>query len=141
MSVIGDRIKSIRKSRGYTQIALAEKVNIANSVLAEIEAGRRTPSKELAKRLAIFLKEPIETFLLEDLSEIPTANNTVSTADVLAIADIVTEFFNKNGGTITPEQRLALIDHFYQQHITDESEIRKILSFMHAVNSESNIRN
>lgn len=137
MSVIGDRIKNLRKSKGYTQIALSEQVNIANSVLAEIEAGRRTPSKELAKRLAIFFKEPIETFLLEDLSEIPTPKN-MNMNDVLLIADIVSEYLTKNGFNLTPEQRATIVDRFYQQNITDANKINEVLSFMQSMGLVSN---
>lgn len=41
MSVAGDRIKKLREREGLTQLDLAKKVGINNSVLSRIEAGKR----------------------------------------------------------------------------------------------------
>ena len=130
--IIGERLRKIRTEHGLTQVALSANINIANSVIADIEAGRRSPSKEMAKRLAIEFKMPIETFLVEDLTNLEQTKKSVNTADILMIADIVKEFFEKNGYEITPEQRAALVDHFYQQNITDAGKIKELLSVMQA---------
>ncbi|WP_243895796.1 helix-turn-helix transcriptional regulator [Paenibacillus sp. F411] len=41
MSVAGDRIKKLREREGLTQLDLANKIGINNSVLSRIEAGKR----------------------------------------------------------------------------------------------------
>lgn len=41
MTVSGDRIKRLREERGLSQLELAERVGINNSVLSRIESGKR----------------------------------------------------------------------------------------------------
>lgn len=130
-----DKVKTLRKEKGLTQMQLASATNISLGVIADIESNRRTPSKEVAKRMAEFFNVPVETFILEN-SEIQPATKHVNTADIIAIADVVQEFFQKNGYQITPEQRVALIDHFYQQNITDAKQIKEMLSLMQTMQSK-----
>lgn len=128
-----EKIKSLRKERGLTQMQLAAATNISLGVIADVESGRRDPSKEVAKRMSEYFNVPVETFILENADIQGTPCKTTSTANILMIADIVKEFFEKNGCTITPEQKVALIDHFCQQNITDVNEIKKMLSLMQAM--------
>lgn len=127
-----EKIKTLRKERGLTQMQLAAETHVSLGVIADIESNRRTPSKEVAKRMAEYFKVPVETFILEETDIKP--GKPVNTADIIAIADVVQEFFQKNGYQITPEQRVALIDHFYQQNITDANKIKEMLSLMQAMN-------
>jgi len=41
---LGERIRKLRKRRGWTQVEMAEKVGIDRSFLAEVERGRRNIS-------------------------------------------------------------------------------------------------
>jgi len=41
---LGDRIKTLRKKRGWTQIEMAEKIGIDYSFLADVERGKRNIS-------------------------------------------------------------------------------------------------
>ncbi len=41
---LGDRIRKLRKKRGWTQIEMAEKVGIDRSFLADVERGKRNVS-------------------------------------------------------------------------------------------------
>ncbi|MGF7050374.1 transcriptional regulator with XRE-family HTH domain [Paenibacillus sp. DS2015] len=41
MSITGDRIRKLRESKKLTQLDLADKVDMNNSVLSRIEAGKR----------------------------------------------------------------------------------------------------
>jgi transcriptional regulator with XRE-family HTH domain len=55
MKGIAQRIRSIRKSQGLTQLGLCQMVGISKSFLSELENGKRNPSSlhllELAKAL------------------------------------------------------------------------------------------
>ena len=104
-----EKIKSLRKERGMTQMQLAAATNISLGVIADIESGRRDPSKEVAKRFSEYFHVPVQTFILENIE---IENKTVSTATILMLADIVQEYLTKKGYKITPEQRTALVDHF-----------------------------
>ncbi|MOA33487.1 HTH-type transcriptional regulator ImmR [compost metagenome] len=54
MSVIGDRIKKQRELMGLTQLELANKIDINNSVLSRIEAGKRPVEDNELIRFADF---------------------------------------------------------------------------------------
>jgi transcriptional regulator with XRE-family HTH domain len=41
---LGDRIRKLRKARGWTQAVMAEKVGIDRSFLADVERGKRNVS-------------------------------------------------------------------------------------------------
>jgi len=41
---LGERIRKLRKKRGWTQVEMAEKVGIDRSFLADIERGKRNVS-------------------------------------------------------------------------------------------------
>jgi transcriptional regulator with XRE-family HTH domain len=41
---LGDRIRKLRKKRGWTQIEMAERVGIDRSFLADVERGKRNVS-------------------------------------------------------------------------------------------------
>jgi transcriptional regulator with XRE-family HTH domain len=41
---LGDRIRKLRKARGWTQIEMAERVGIDRSFLADVERGKRNLS-------------------------------------------------------------------------------------------------
>ncbi len=53
---VGERISEVRKSRGFTQKELADKLSIKRSTLADYEASRSRIFDELITRLSIVLK-------------------------------------------------------------------------------------
>ncbi|MEK6736826.1 MAG: helix-turn-helix transcriptional regulator [Pseudomonadota bacterium] len=49
---LGTRLKEIRKTRGLTQEALAEKIDLSPQYLSRLEGGHQSPSLETVARLA-----------------------------------------------------------------------------------------
>ena len=41
---LGDRIRKLRKQRGWTQVVMAEKVGLDRSFIADVERGKRNIS-------------------------------------------------------------------------------------------------
>lgn len=128
-----EKIKTLRKERGLTQLQLSAVTNVSLAVIAGIESGRRNPSKEVAKRLSEYFGVPLETFILEEVPITETAAKSVDMGTVLMISDIVAEYLAKHGYEITQDQRAALIDHFYQQNMTEPEKIDEMLSVMAAL--------
>ena len=61
--LLGQRIKSVRKSRGITQEQLAEKVGIGTANISYIETGKFAPSIENFEKIAVALNvEPHELY-------------------------------------------------------------------------------
>ncbi len=57
--LLGKRIKSLRKSKGYTQERLAEIIDINAKYLAGIERGEANPTLSLLERLSVGLEVPL----------------------------------------------------------------------------------
>lgn len=135
-----EKLKTLRKQKNLTQVELAAKVGISFAIIGQIESGSRNPSKEVARKLAEFFNVALDTFIVEsaDIIEQNNEYKSVSMDKILMIADVVKEYFDKHGYELTPEQRVALVDHFYHENIINEDEIKKLLSLMQAMNAKGN---
>ncbi len=67
-----NNLKVLRKSRGYTQIALQMKTGIEQSLLSKFENGERVPPTETLIRLADFYNVSIDYILCR--TETPEIN-------------------------------------------------------------------
>lgn len=63
---IGEKIKTLRKQNGLTQVNLAEKANISRSYLADIERDRYNASVDVLKLIAAALNVPLSMIFMED---------------------------------------------------------------------------
>ena len=61
--VMQNRLKMLRNSRGYTQIALQMKTGIEQALLSKYESGERIPPTETLFRLAEFYNVSIDYIL------------------------------------------------------------------------------
>ena len=70
--LLGQRIKSLRKMRGYTQEQLAEIIDINPKYLSSVERGEENPTLDLFLRLAKGLKVDLyEIFQFEHEGKAP----------------------------------------------------------------------
>lgn len=63
MQINGEALRVIRERSGLTGTALAREVSVDRTHLSHIEAGRKQPSNELARRIADALKIPLVAIL------------------------------------------------------------------------------
>ena len=61
--VMQNRLKELRKSRGYTQISLQMQTGIEQALLSKFESGDRIPPTETLMRLAEFYNVSIDYIL------------------------------------------------------------------------------
>lgn len=62
-----NRIKELRKEKGYRQEDLAEALEVSRQTIIAIENNKYNPSLELAMRLSSYLHTTVEElFILED---------------------------------------------------------------------------
>lgn len=59
-----NRLKELRKSRGYTQISLQMQTGIEQALLSKFENGERIPPTETLLRLADFYNVSIDYILM-----------------------------------------------------------------------------
>ena len=65
-------LKALRESRGWTQGALADQLDVSRQTINALETGRYDPSLPLAFRIARLFAQPIEAiFQPESDSEAP----------------------------------------------------------------------
>lgn len=69
MSRIGDKIKSIRTSRGITQKQLAKAVGVTEKFIDEVENGKRIAGDDLLKKICRYLGEEFSELMVYDISE------------------------------------------------------------------------
>lgn len=61
----GSTIKSYRRKKGLTQVALARRIGIESTYLSAIENGRREPSLPLVKQISKAIAIPTEVLFLD----------------------------------------------------------------------------
>lgn len=49
---LGNRVRSLRRERGWTQVEMAEMLGVDRSYLSEIETGKKDPSLRVLKTIA-----------------------------------------------------------------------------------------
>lgn len=138
-----DFIKVRLNELGKTQTEFAEALGITQSklnVTLNHPELREFQTSEILKA-ANFLGYDPESFVkyVGGSNELPSvAKESIDMQKILMIADVVKEYFDKHGYELTPEQRVALVDHFYHENMINEDEIKKLLSLMQAMNAKGN---
>ena len=61
--IVQNRLRELRKSRGYTQISLQMQTGIEQALLSKFENGERVPPTETLMRLADFYNVSIDYIL------------------------------------------------------------------------------
>lgn len=64
MNTTREKLVNSRKRHEMTQEELAEKAGISRAYLANIEAGKHTPSLEVARKLSVLLNETVDELFL-----------------------------------------------------------------------------
>ena len=62
---VGERIKRLRESMGWTKTRLAQTAGVSQSFISDIESGKKTPTVELGITLADFFSSGSQADLTE----------------------------------------------------------------------------
>ncbi|AZV57644.1 helix-turn-helix transcriptional regulator [Clostridium sp. AWRP] len=92
MSIIGTKLRKIRKATGLSLKQLSSKINgkISISFLSDIENGRSNPSFENLKLIATALETPISYFIEDSKDSI--FSSTIDDADFIHIINLLQDF-------------------------------------------------
>lgn len=66
---IGNKLKTLRKGRGLTQLDLSEKLELSRATISNYEVGRRSPHLSELKRFAEFYGVGLDYFGVETEDE------------------------------------------------------------------------
>lgn len=75
MSLSGKRIKSLREERGLSQLELAERIGMNNSVLSRIESGKRPIEENEINIFADFFEVSGDYILGRSISKTPSGGS------------------------------------------------------------------
>ena len=64
-------IKKLRKNAGFTQMGLSKKSHVSQSLICDIENGKRAPSVKIAKKIAKALDFDWTDFFKDDAQDKP----------------------------------------------------------------------
>ena len=74
-TILGDNIRSLRVGKGWTQVYMADRLQITAPFLAQIESGKRGMSLELVESVAELFEIPIASLFLEQMTNQTAAKN------------------------------------------------------------------
>ena len=94
MTDFGTRLKDLRKSRGWSQKALGDKLGMHKNVISYYELGRRLPDVEALVSMAHLFHVSVDYLLGEDSSLMQPVGG-LSEAQRLIVSTLVTELCNK----------------------------------------------
>lgn len=63
---MNNRLRELRDARGWSQAALAERLDVSRQTVNALETGKYDPSLPLAFRIARLFGEPIESIFQEE---------------------------------------------------------------------------
>lgn len=89
---IGEKLRMLRKSKGYTTQQLADKVNVSQSYISRFENGRAIPDIDMLEKILQALDSKLSIFFAEDFRDM--------SEDLLQLIDTLK--------TLNPEARIKL---------------------------------
>lgn len=116
MSSFGEKLKQLRKERGWSQDAFAEKVGIHGRHVGKYEIGNVLPNGETLLRIARVLDVSLDYLLLEDHTGTANPAATIRDRELLS-------YFEKADQIEDQEDRKhlkVLIDAFLKKRQMDE---------------------
>ena len=97
--MFGDNLKKVRKEKGLSQEALAEKINVVRQTISKWEKGLSIPDGDMLIKLSQVLEVPVETLLG---STVPLENtNAVNQAIQFQIINSLLENSQREGAKMS----------------------------------------
>src|SRR6266852_2502883 len=85
--IYGERIRQVRELRGWTQLELAEKLEIKQPFIAKLEGDRTNPPAQLIENLALLSGFPLEFFGREPEVDFPAGSLLFRAHSVMTVKE------------------------------------------------------
>ena len=124
-NVLGEKIRSLRISHGYTQDDLAKKLQISKSTIGMYEQNRRSPDLDTLLEIAHLFQVSVDFLLDNSSSQINNAHTNLSLEDSSLL-----EYFHKtkNGASLTWNEK-TLITKFFPYAVVLQQEEQELLEY------------
>ena len=95
-TILGDNIRTLRTTKGWTQVYLADRLEITAPFLAQIESGKRGTSLELVESVAELFEIPVASLFIEQFRKQKTVQPEVRNIEIQTIEKQLKETINEN---------------------------------------------
>ncbi|MBR5965407.1 MAG: helix-turn-helix transcriptional regulator [Treponema sp.] len=95
-TILGDNIRSLRTGKGWTQVYLADRLQITAPFLAQIEAGKRGMSLELIDSVAELFEIPVASLFIEHFPSKQIKRPEIRTIEIQTIKKQLQEAISEN---------------------------------------------
>jgi transcriptional regulator with XRE-family HTH domain len=114
-ATFGEKLKKLRKERGWSQDELGQQVGIHGRHVGKYEIGRAMPNAETVVTIARVLGVSIDYLLRDDLDEGSTPGATLRDQDLLRQFEAVEKMADEDRRVVT-----SLIDAYVKKHQIEE---------------------
>ena len=94
--ILGDNIRTLRIEKGWTQVYLADRLQITAPFLAQIESGKRGTSLELVESVAELFEIPIASLFLEQITNYAESKSYVRDVELKIAEKQLQEIISEN---------------------------------------------
>ncbi len=95
-TILGDNIRTLRTEKGWTQVYLADRLQITAPFLAQIESGKRGTSLELVESAAELFEIPIASLFLEQIKNYAESKSYVRDVELKTAEKQLQEIISEN---------------------------------------------
>lgn len=95
-TILGDNIRTLRTEKGWTQVYLADRLQITAPFLAQIESGKRGTSLELVESVAELFGIPIASLFLEQITNYAESKSYVRDVELKIAEKQLQEIISEN---------------------------------------------
>ena len=95
-TILGDNIRTLRIEKGWTQVYLADRLQITAPFLAQIESGKRGTSLELVESVAELFGIPIASLFLEQITNYAESKSYVRDLELKIAEKQLQEIISEN---------------------------------------------
>ena len=95
-TILGDNIRTLRTNKGWTQVYLADRLQITAPFLAQIESGKRGTSLELVESVADLFEIPVASLFIEQFKNQKYMKTEIRKVEIKAIEKQLKESINEN---------------------------------------------
>lgn len=95
-TILGDNIRTLRIEKGWTQVYLADRLQITAPFLAQIESEKRGTSLELVESVADLFGIPIASLFLEQITNYAESESYVRDVELKIAEKQLQEIISEN---------------------------------------------
>ncbi|MBM7024211.1 helix-turn-helix domain-containing protein [Treponema sp. Marseille-Q4523] len=95
-SILGNNVRTLRTNKGWTQVYVADRLQITAPFLAQIESGKRGTSLELIESIAELFNIPIASLFLEQTEIYMEAKVNMRKIKLITIEKQLQEIISEN---------------------------------------------